>query len=104
MNSQQVNIQEDTTNDTALHIAIEIWMQQKDTASKTNALNIIWSLLLKGAEIKNVQNSKGKFSIDLIEDAADRVLIESYARDAKHYIDLENNTYTERRAEERTIC
>ncbi len=104
MNRQRVNMQEETTNDTALHIAIEIWMQQEDTASKTNALSIIWSLLLKGAELKSVRNANGKFPFDLIEDIADRDLIESYARDAKHYIDLENNTYTEKRIEENAIC
>ncbi len=71
MNRQRVNIQEDTTNDTVLHIAIEIWMQQKDTTSKTNALSIIWSLLLKGAELKNIRNVEGKFPFDLIEDTAD---------------------------------
>jgi len=104
MNSQQVNIQEKTTNDTALHIAIEIWMQQKDTSSTSNALSIIWSLLLKGAELKNVQNAKGKFPFDLIQDPVDRDLIESYARDAKHYIDLEKNSYIETKVEESTIC
>lgn len=104
MNSQQVNIQEKTTNDTALHIAIEKWVQQKDTSSISNALSIIWSLLLKGAELKNVRNAKGKFAFDLIQDPADRDLIESYARDAKHYINLEKNSYIETKIEESTIC
>ncbi len=104
MNNQQVNIQENASKDTPLHIAIEIWMQQKNDASRTIALNIIWSLLLKGAELRNVRNTKGKSPFDLIENAQDRELIERYAKDAKHYIDLENITYTEKTLENITIC
>ncbi|MFZ0219068.1 MAG: collagenase [Candidatus Aquirickettsiella sp.] len=107
MNNQRVNIQEAISKNTSLHIAIEIWIQLKNdiTESRTTiALNIIWSLLLKGAELKNVRNAKGKSPLDLIENKSDRELIEKYAMDAKHYIYLENIPYTERKMENITIC
>lgn len=104
MDSQQVNTQENLSKDTPLHIAIEIWTQQENATSKAIALNIIWSLLLKGAELKNVRNAKEKSPFDMIKDASDRELIERYAKDAKHYIELESISYTEKTLENITIC
>lgn len=104
MNSQQVNIKENASNDTPLHIAIEIWIQQENTTNRAIALNIIWSLLLKGAELKNVRNAIGKSPFDLIENVLDRELIERYAKDAKHYIELENIAFTVKIPESITSC
>lgn len=104
MNRQQVNTQEETSKDTPLHIAIEIWIQQKNNTSRTIALNIIWSLLLKGAELRNIRNVNGKSPLDLIENISDRELIERYAKDAKHYTDLENISYSEKSQENIITC
>lgn len=107
MDNQEVNRQEKPFLDTPLHIAIEIWLQHKNDPNDTRralALNIIWSLLLKGAELKNIRNVKGKSPFDLIEDASDRKVIERYAKDAKHYIDLENTTYAKETSESTITC
>lgn len=98
MDNKLINTQESSSKNTPLHIAIEIWIQQKNdfNEEKTKiALNIIWSLLLKGAQLKNIRNFKDQTPFDLIETEPDRTLIENYEKDAKNYIYLENISDTE---------
>lgn len=102
MDKQRVNTQENSTNDTPLHVAIGLWTQYKndtDSSKRADAIYIIWCLLLKGAELKSVKNAKGESPFDLIKDIYDQELIEKYAQDAKHYIDLESLSYTEKMPE-----
>lgn len=107
MDSQHVNTQEAISQDTPLHSAIGLWVQFKndtDTSKRADAVYIVWCLLLKGAELKNVKNAKGESPFDLIEDSYDQELIERYATDAKHYIDLDKRTYTETMTEGTITC
>lgn len=96
MSHKLINTQEPFSRNTPLHVAVEVWMQEKnDSTNSKIALNIIWSLLLKGAELKNIRNSNDQTPFDLIESKYDRALIENYEKDAKNYIYRENISYTE---------
>jgi hypothetical protein len=96
MDSELINTQELSSKNTPLHVAIEIWMQQKNDSNEEQnkiALTIIWSLLLKGAELKTIKNLNDQTPFDLIESDSDRRLIENYEKDAKNSIYLENRVY-----------
>ena len=96
MDSELINTQELSSKNTPLHVAIEIWMQQKNDSNEEQnkiALTIIWSLLLKGAELKTIKNLNDQTPFDLIESDSARRLIENYEKDAKNSIYLENRVY-----------